>query len=70
MTMANKAAFLSKELKNIKSELNFMQERCNHLEEENRRLREEGYDREASHDDEDLVIIKHSYRSNFQKTVS
>lgn len=55
--MATKAASLSKELKNIKSELNFMQERCNHLEEENRRLREEDYDRGASHDDEDLVLF-------------
>jgi predicted nuclease with TOPRIM domain len=64
--MANKAAFLSKELKNIKSELNFMQERCNHLEEENKMLREEGF---ASHDDEDLVIIKNSF-GNFEKMLS
>jgi predicted nuclease with TOPRIM domain len=68
--MANKAAFLSKELKNIKSELNFMQERCNHLEEENKRLREEGYDRGASHDDEDLVIINIFYRIYFEKIIS
>ncbi|XP_042394888.1 uncharacterized protein LOC121985465 isoform X2 [Zingiber officinale] len=36
--MATKASYLSRELKGIKSEFGFMQERCNLLEEENRRL--------------------------------
>ncbi|KAJ3706279.1 hypothetical protein LUZ61_009984 [Rhynchospora tenuis] len=58
VSMATKAASLSKELKSIKSELSFMQERCNLLEEENRRFREEGYDRGASHDDEDLLRLQ------------
>jgi hypothetical protein len=39
VSMASRAAALARELKNIKSELHFMPERCGLLE-ENKRLRE------------------------------
>jgi hypothetical protein len=55
--MAGRAANLARELKTIKSELHFMQERCGLLEEENRRLRD-GYDNGgAAPEEDDLVII-------------
>jgi hypothetical protein len=38
--MASKTASLARELKSLKSDLCFMQERCGLLEEENRRLRD------------------------------
>ena len=40
ISMATKAASLGRELKSIKSDLCFMQERCAIVEEENRRLRD------------------------------
>ena len=56
--MAGRAANLARELKNIKSELHFMQERCGLLEEENKRLRD-GYDNGgAAHEEDDLVRKK------------
>jgi hypothetical protein len=55
--MAGRAANLARELKTIKSELHFMQERCGLLEEENKRLRD-GYDNGgAPPEEDDLVII-------------
>jgi hypothetical protein len=55
--MAGRAANLARELKTIKSELHFMQERCGLLEEENRRLRD-GYDNGgAAPEEDDLVRI-------------
>lgn len=60
--MATKASSLTRELKTIKSELLFMQERCSLLEEENRRLRE-GIEKGVSEED-DLVIA-----SRFRKHV-
>lgn len=53
--MAGRAATLAKELKNIKSELHFMQERCGLLEEENKRLRD-GYENGAAPEEDDLVM--------------
>ena len=54
--MAGRAANLARELKTIKSELHFMQERCGLLEEENKRLRD-GYDNGggAALEEDDLV---------------
>ena len=54
--MAGRAATLARELKNLKSELHFMQERCGLLEEENKRLRD-GYGNGggAGPEEDDLV---------------
>ncbi|KAF8729606.1 hypothetical protein HU200_017554 [Digitaria exilis] len=57
VSMATRAAALAKELKNIKSELHFMQERCGLLEEENKRLRE-GYDSGIAPEEDDLVRLQ------------
>ncbi|RLM78536.1 uncharacterized protein C2845_PM12G25670 [Panicum miliaceum] len=57
VSMASRAAALARELKNIKSELHFMQERCGLLEEENKRLRE-GYDNGAAPEEDDLVRLQ------------
>ncbi|KAF8737562.1 hypothetical protein HU200_014109 [Digitaria exilis] len=57
VSMATRAAALAKELKNIKSELHFMQERCSLLEEENKRLRE-GYDSGIAPEEDDLVRLQ------------
>lgn len=56
VSMASRAAALARELKNIKSELHFMQERCGLLEEENKRLRE-GCDNGVAPEEDDLVIM-------------
>ncbi|WOL09711.1 hypothetical protein Cni_G18464 [Canna indica] len=55
--MATKASFLSRELKSIKSELSFMQERCNLLEEENGRL-QEVVDKGLRPEEDDLVRLQ------------
>lgn len=52
---ATKASYLSRELKTIKSELSFMQERCNLLEEENRRFQED-FDKGVRPEEDDLVL--------------
>ncbi|KAM0915230.1 hypothetical protein ACQ4PT_010995 [Festuca glaucescens] len=58
VSMAGRAANLARELKTIKSELHFMQERCGLLEEENRRLRD-GYDNGgAAPEEDDLVRLQ------------
>ncbi|TVU07420.1 hypothetical protein EJB05_47474 [Eragrostis curvula] len=57
ISMASRAAALARELKNIKSELHFMQERCGLLEEENKRLRE-GYDNGVAPEEDDLVRLQ------------
>lgn len=56
ISMATKAASLARELKLMKSDLCFMQERCALLEEENRRLRD-GYSRGTRPEEDDLVTI-------------
>lgn len=56
--MATKAASLARELKNIKSELSFMQERCTLLEEENRRLRD-GLEKGVGAEEDDLVLLQY-----------
>ncbi|KAJ0967871.1 hypothetical protein J5N97_024788 [Dioscorea zingiberensis] len=56
-SMATKAASLARELKTIKSELCFMQERCTLLEEENRRLRE-GLEKGVREEEDDLVRLQ------------
>lgn len=53
--MATKATSLAKELKSIKSDLCFMQERCAILEEENMRLRD-GFSEGVRPEEDDLVI--------------
>lgn len=53
--MATKAASLARELKSIKSDLCFMQERCALLEEENRRLRD-GFAKGIRPEEDDLVM--------------
>ncbi|RWW06174.1 hypothetical protein GW17_00030513 [Ensete ventricosum] len=55
--MATKASYLSRELKTIKSELSFMQERCNLLEEENRRFQED-FDKGVRPEEDDLVRLQ------------
>ncbi|XP_066346786.1 uncharacterized protein [Miscanthus floridulus] len=57
VSMASRAAALARELKNIKSELHFMQERCGLLEEENKRLRE-GCDNGVAPEEDDLVRLQ------------
>lgn len=52
--MASKASSLARELKGLKSDLCFMQERCGLLEEENRRLRD-GFAKGVRPEEDDLV---------------
>lgn len=54
VSMASKAATLARELKSLKSDLCFMQERCGLLEEENRRLRD-GFAKGVRPEEDDLV---------------
>uniref|UniRef100_A0ACD5WNE9 Uncharacterized protein n=1 Tax=Avena sativa TaxID=4498 RepID=A0ACD5WNE9_AVESA len=58
VSMAGRAANLARELKNIKSELHFMQERCGMLEEENRRLRDGYQNGGAAPEEDDLVRLQ------------
>ena len=53
-SMAAKAAWLSRELKSVKSDLCFVQDRCALLEEENRRLRD-GFVKGIRPEEDDLV---------------
>ncbi|MED6106818.1 hypothetical protein PIB30_007843 [Stylosanthes scabra] len=57
LSMATKAASLARELKSIKSDLSFMQERCLLLEEENRRLRD-GFAKGVRPEEDDLVRLQ------------
>lgn len=52
--MATKAAAMARELKSIKSDLCFMQDRCTLLEEENKRLRD-GFAKGIRPEEDDLV---------------
>ena len=54
ISMATKAASLARELKSLKSDLSFVQERCTLLDEENRRLRD-GFDKGIRPEEDDLV---------------
>ncbi|KAI9118894.1 hypothetical protein K1719_009569 [Acacia pycnantha] len=55
--MASKAALLARELKSIKSDLSFLQERCALLEEENSRLRD-GFAKGTRPEEDDLVRLQ------------
>lgn len=57
--MATKVAGFARELKSIKSDLRFTQERCCLLEEENRKLRD-GFGKGIQPEEDDLVIIIYS----------
>ncbi|KAK6937526.1 hypothetical protein RJ641_031034 [Dillenia turbinata] len=57
ISMASKAASLARELKAIKSDVSFMQERCALLEEENRRLRD-GFVKGIRPEEDDLVRLQ------------
>ncbi|GMJ01137.1 hypothetical protein like AT4G02800 [Hibiscus trionum] len=57
ISMATKAASLGRELKSIKNDLCFMQERCGLLEEENRRLRD-GFSKGIRPEEDDLVRLQ------------
>ncbi|GLT63992.1 hypothetical protein SLA2020_365120 [Shorea laevis] len=57
ISMASKAASFARELKLIKSDLCFMQERCSLLEEENRRLRD-GVAKGLRPEEDDLVRLQ------------
>lgn len=57
ISMATKAGSLARELKSIKSDLCFMQDRCVLLEEENRRLRD-GFAKGTRPDEDDLVRLQ------------
>lgn len=52
--MAKRAGLLAREMKSMKSDLCFMQERCSILEEENRRLRD-GFVKGVPPEEDDLV---------------
>ncbi|CAN6693935.1 unnamed protein product [Malus baccata var. baccata] len=57
ISMATKAASFARELKSIRLDLSFMQERCVLLEEENRRLRD-GRDKGLRLEEDDLVRLQ------------
>ncbi|KAJ9543306.1 hypothetical protein OSB04_023013 [Centaurea solstitialis] len=57
VSMAKKAGFLAREVKSMKSDLCFMQERCSILEEENRRLRD-GFVKGVPPEEDDLVRLQ------------
>ncbi|XP_050366085.1 uncharacterized protein LOC126784652 [Argentina anserina] len=57
ISMATKAASFARQLKLIRSDLSFMQERCALLEEENRRFRD-GFDRGLRPEEDDLVRLQ------------
>ncbi|CAN8247983.1 unnamed protein product [Cochlearia groenlandica] len=57
MTMATKANSLASELKSIKTDMSFIQERCGLLEEENKRLRD-GFDKGVRPEEDDLVRLQ------------
>lgn len=57
VSMAKKAGFLAREVKSMKSDLCFMQERCSILEEENRRLRD-GFVKGIPPEEDDLVRLQ------------
>ncbi|GMI73824.1 hypothetical protein like AT4G02800 [Hibiscus trionum] len=57
ISMATKAGSLARELKSIKNDLCFMQERCGLLEEENRRLRD-GFSKGIRPEEDDLVRLQ------------
>ncbi|MCD7463490.1 hypothetical protein HAX54_050728 [Datura stramonium] len=57
ISMASKAATLARELKSMRSDLRFMQERSALLEEENRRLRD-GFDTGIPPEEDDLVRLQ------------
>ncbi|PWA41076.1 hypothetical protein CTI12_AA556690 [Artemisia annua] len=57
ISMAKKAGFLAREMKSMKSDLCFMQERCDILEEENRRLRD-GFVKGVPPEEDDLVRLQ------------
>ncbi|KAL8530640.1 hypothetical protein ACS0TY_007614 [Phlomoides rotata] len=58
ISMATKAATMARELKSIRSDLGFMQERCALLEEENKKLREGGVGEGIRSEDDDLVRLQ------------
>lgn len=57
IAMATRAASMARELKSIRSDMAFMQERCGLLEEENRKLRD-GLAEGTQPDDDDLVRLQ------------
>ncbi|KAL0435744.1 UNVERIFIED_CONTAM: hypothetical protein Sradi_0282300 [Sesamum radiatum] len=57
ISMATKAATMARELKSIRSDLGFMQERCALLEEENKKLRD-GLAKGIQPDEDDLVRLQ------------
>ncbi|KAL2485866.1 hypothetical protein Adt_30622 [Abeliophyllum distichum] len=57
ISMATKAAGLARELRSVKSDVRFMQERCNLLEEENRKLRH-GFGEDIQPEEDDLVRLQ------------
>lgn len=68
VSMAAKAGCLAKEVKSIKMDLCFMQERCLLLEEENRRLRE-GLSKGLRPEEDDLVMVSFYFQSPFLFTI-
>ncbi|KAL8224890.1 hypothetical protein R6Q57_017447 [Mikania cordata] len=57
VSMAKRAGLLAREMKSMKSDLCFMQERCSILEEENRRLRD-GFVKGVPPEEDDLVRLQ------------
>ncbi|KAM7253836.1 hypothetical protein ACFE04_031518 [Oxalis oulophora] len=62
VSMATKAASLAREMKSVRSDLSFMQERCSLLEEENRRLRD-GFTKGVRPEEDDLLVEYHKVAS-------
>ncbi|XP_047329153.1 uncharacterized protein LOC124932547 [Impatiens glandulifera] len=57
ISMGKKAASLAREIKSIRSDFNFMQERCTLLEEENKRLRD-GFEKGIRAEEDDLMRLQ------------
>ncbi|KAL1825938.1 hypothetical protein ACET3Z_012716 [Daucus carota] len=57
ISMAKKATSIARELKSVKSDLSFLQERCSLLEEENRRLRD-GFAKGIRPEEDDLMRLQ------------
>lgn len=68
ISLTTKAASLARELKTIKSELSFVQERCNLLEEENKRLRE-GFEKGVRPEEDELVLLFYHFSCFLYKMI-
>ena len=68
MAMATKAKLLSRELKDVKTDLAITLQHCAQLEEENRRLKEND-DKGLRHEDDDLVFLLNPIKKSLKMLV-